>query len=445
MTLKITRPLVLAACLAFAAQIPAISQSTPTKSPKRGVAYDLSSASDLSALSPGVSWWYNWASTPNSGVPANYVSTYGMDYFPMLWNGSFNKATMEAFLYAHPEVKYLLVLNEPNVSGQAKCGAAGAAYCAPADAAALWPQYEAIATDTGVQLVGPQITWGTDPNYANPVTWMDAFYSAYKSANGGRQPRIDFLGFHWYDYGLDGQLTTMAKYGKPFWVTEFSNWHSGNDGAQIDTLAKQEAQMTSMVSNLETRGDVFRYAWFTGRVSPDPHFSSLLAGAGVLTGLGQEYLTLPYSKPATPVLIDSGSTTAQGSYVADTEVSGGTLSSTTHPITVDTSIDTASQAVYQSSRYGNFTYTLGGFTSGSQHIVKLHFAENYWSAPNSRLFNVTLNGNQVLTNYDIFLAAGAQYKARVETFSTVANSSGQIVIQFTTVKDNAQVNGIEVN
>jgi hypothetical protein len=88
-------------------------------------------------------------------------------------------------------------------------------------------------------------------------------------------------------------LDRLKKYNKPFWVTEFANWHSQNDGAQIDTLAKQEAQMTSMVATCEGRADVFRYAWFTGRVSPDPHFSSLLSTSGALTDLGKLYLSLP--------------------------------------------------------------------------------------------------------------------------------------------------------
>lgn len=444
MKLKVSPQVALALCLGLLGAGCAFAQSSAAKSSKRGVAYDLPNGSDLGALAPGVSWWYNWGSAPNSGVPANYLSTYNAVYYPMLWNGSFNKADIEAFLFKHTEVKYLLLLNEPNVSGQAACGGAST-YCQPAAAAALWPQYEAVARDTGVMLVGPQITWGTDPNYANPVTWMDAFYKAYASANGGRQPRIDYLGFHWYDYGIDGQLTTLNKYGKPFWVTEFANWHSQNDGAQIDTLAKQQTQMTSMVNTLETRGDVFRYAWFTGRVSPDPHFDSLLAGSGQLSALGQTYLSLPYAKAATPVLIDTGSSSNQGSYGADKAFSGGSAATTTNSITVDPSLDTASQAVYQTNRYGNFTYTLGGFTAGTQHIVKLHFAETYWTQTGSRLFNVGINGSNVLTNYDIILAAGSANKARVETFSAVANSSGQIVLQFTTVKDNAQVNAIEVN
>ena len=110
----------------------------------------------------------------------------------------------------------------------------------------------------------------------------------------GRQPSIDHLGFHWYDYGIADQLNRLDKYDKPIWLTEFANWHSQNDGVQVTTLAEQDAQMTSMVATLERRSDVFRYVWFTGRVSPDPHYSSLLGATGQLTGLGQLYLSLPH-------------------------------------------------------------------------------------------------------------------------------------------------------
>ena len=203
----------------------------------------------------------------------------------MLWDGHFDAAAIEGWLQAHPDVHHLLLLNEPNLTTQANL--------TPDAAAALWPAYEAIAARTGVQLVGPAITWGTMPGYQDPVVWLDAFIAAYRAANGGRDPRIDALAFHWYDYGLAQQLDRLARYGKPIWVTEFANWHSQNDGAQIDTLAEQQTQMREMVQLLESRPDVPRYAWFTGRQSPDPHFTTLLAGPGVLTPLGTEYLTLP--------------------------------------------------------------------------------------------------------------------------------------------------------
>jgi hypothetical protein len=260
--------------------------ATPAaKSAKRGIAYDLGSPLDFAALSPGVSWWYNWTSGPNSAAPSNYVSQYAMDYLPMLWNGNFNAASIVSYLKANSGIKYMLVLNEPNLVDQANL--------TPQQAATLWPQYEAIAAQTGVKIVGPAITWGTMTNYEDPVVWLDAFYAAYHAANNNRDPQIDYLAFHWYDYGLDAQLDRLTKYGKPFWVTEFANWHSQNDGAQIDTLAKQEMQMTTMVATCESRADVFRYAWFSGRVNPDPHFSSLLGATGALTDLGKLYLSLP--------------------------------------------------------------------------------------------------------------------------------------------------------
>jgi hypothetical protein len=298
----------LASCGGGGAGAPAPAPTSPTASPpppapipsppvpapgaarsaKRGVAYDFAALADLQALSAGVSWWYNWGVHPNAGLPSNAAAQAAMDYIPMLWNASYDAPSVQAYIKANPAIKYLLVLNEPNLVDQADM--------TPAQAAAAWPGYEAVAAATGAKIVGPAITWGTLPGYSDPVTWLDAFYAAYRAANANRDPQVDYLAFHWYDYGLGGQLDRLAKYGKPFWVTEFANWHGQADGAQIDTLAKQEAQMTDMVHTCETRPDVFRYAWFTGRWTNDAHFTSLLgARAGELTDLGRLYLTLPFS------------------------------------------------------------------------------------------------------------------------------------------------------
>lgn len=261
------------------------SSAMPAKSAKRGIAYDLASAADMGALSAGVSWWYNWSPQPNAALAADARSRYAMDFIPMLWNGSFDADAVEGFLKANPQVKYMLVMNEPNLVDQSRL--------TPAQAAAVWPAYEALAARAGVKIVGPALTWGTMPDFADPVVWLDAFYAAYRAANAGRDPRIDYLAFHWYDYGLAGQLDRLAKYGKSFWVTEFANWHNGDGAAQIDSVAKQKAQMQAMVAILEARADVFRYAWFTGRLSADSHYTSLLGADGELTELGQYYLALP--------------------------------------------------------------------------------------------------------------------------------------------------------
>ena len=76
--------------------------------------------------------------------------------------------------------------------------------------------------------------------------------------------------------------------------------------------------------------------------------------------------------------------------------------------------------------------------------MRLHFAELYWSASSKRKFNVAINSTTVLSNFDIYATAGAAYKAVLREFTTTASSSGQIVIKFTTVTDNATIEGIEI-
>jgi hypothetical protein len=50
-----------------------------------------------------------------------------------------------------------------------------------------------------------------------------------------------------------------------------------------------------MVALCESRADVFRYAWFTGRggADLDNRFTTLLGADGELTALGRHYLSLP--------------------------------------------------------------------------------------------------------------------------------------------------------
>ncbi len=135
---------------------------------------------------------------------------------------------------------------------------------------------------------------------------------------------------------------------------------------------------------------------------------------------------------------------AAGQFIADANFAGGTIGATVANV-IDTSglVAPAPQAVYQSERYGNFTYTFTGLVSGVTYKVRLHAAETYWTAAGQRRFNVIINGAQVLTNFDIIAATGAANKAVISEFNAVA-SGGQIVVQYVTVTDNARASGIEI-
>lgn len=133
-------------------------------------------------------------------------------------------------------------------------------------------------------------------------------------------------------------------------------------------------------------------------------------------------------------------------FVADEFFNTGATSATNSTVATTGVTNAAPMAVYQTDRYGGaFTYTLPGLTSGASYVVRLHFAETYWTTAGQRLFNVTINGSPVLTNFDILAAAGGPHIAVVEPFTVTANSSGQIVIAFTAgTADLPKVNGIEI-
>jgi hypothetical protein len=116
-----------------------------------------------------------------------------------------------------------------------------------------------------------------------------------------------------------------------------------------------------------------------------------------------------------------------GVFGRDRDFRGGSGASTKEGI--DTSgPNAAPQTVYQSERWGKCTYTLG-VKKGASYTVRLHFAELKFE-PGQRKFNVSINGQKVLTEFDI-AADGGKGKAVVKDFPSIsANSDGHIVIAF---------------
>ncbi len=180
-------------------------------------------------------------------------------------------------------------------------------------------------------------------------------------------------------------------------------------------------------------------------IAPAPGTLSLNATYLTIAVFGYSYADLTETVvSALTIGINSGGP-AVSPFVADEDFTGGgTLS---HANTIDTSKVTnpAPAAVYQTGRDGNFTYTIGGFTAGTNYLVRLHFCETYFTAAGKRTFNVSINNTQVLTDFDIFATAGGQNIANIQQFTEPANSSGQFVIVFTSVVNNSLVSGIEID
>jgi Malectin domain/Chitobiase/beta-hexosaminidase C-terminal domain/Fn3 associated len=122
---------------------------------------------------------------------------------------------------------------------------------------------------------------------------------------------------------------------------------------------------------------------------------------------------------------------------ADNSFTGGWTGSTASSIQ-----NTSDPALYQSERYGAFSYN---FTvPNGNYTVLLKFAETYWTQAGQRVFNVSINGTPVLTNFDIIVAAGAPLTAVDKSFP-VTVSNGTITVQFTTGSANwPKVSAIEI-
>lgn len=158
-------------------------------------------------------------------------------------------------------------------------------------------------------------------------------------------------------------------------------------------------------------------------------------------------LNIPSPTPtptlAVPYGINTGGSAVSG-YVADRNFSGGSLYTSTSSVDLTGVTNPAPEVVYKSVRYGNFTYTLPNLSPNTDYLLRLHFNELYWNSAGSRVFDVSVNGTQVLNDYDIYQVAGGKNKAVVSEIPVTANSSGNLVVQFSTVVNNAMVNGLEV-
>jgi glycosidase len=110
-----------------------------------------------------------------------------------------------------------------------------------------------------------------------------------------------------------------------------------------------------------------------------------------------------------------------------------------------TGICAGAQPLYQRERYSTseagFRY-LFDCPVGVYETTILE-AETYWSSVGQRVFNAFIEGQQVLTNFDILAAAGGRNLPLTRVFTNNV-ADGQLEILFTPVVDNARVSGVQV-
>lgn len=301
---------------------------------KRGLCYNSLNEAEVKVLADSnVKWVYNWGTHPSSKEDELFKE-YGILYIPMQWGRTTAQSIAELRTYyeSHPECKYILGFNEPNLG--AGVGGSG---ITPAQAASDWVNIEKIAEDFDLEIIGPALQYSGEQLsdgkvYSTPESWMNAFITEYKKLYG-RDPEYDYFCLHCYmnwPAAQEGYIKNYVKmYGKKVWLTEFCAWEYDN-GGQNESAAKQKASMVEKVDFLDAYAGADKYAWFmSSQHTSDIPFNSLFTKTGSdgsLTVVGESYLYLGMEtsellKNAVvrgKALLDSSETgTAPGMYPAE--------------------------------------------------------------------------------------------------------------------------------
>ncbi len=127
---------------------------------------------------------------------------------------------------------------------------------------------------------------------------------------------------------------------------------------------------------------------------------------------------------------------------------GNQVASTTHSIdTLSPSIPAGTpEAIFMSERWdpasGDEMHWSFPVPAGQDVEVRLYFAETFANVAGARVFDVTVEGQLALDNYDVFAAAGGKWIGIVERATVI--SDGMIDIEFTHMMENPSIKAIEI-
>ncbi|TGE03202.1 malectin domain-containing carbohydrate-binding protein [Hymenobacter fodinae] len=123
-------------------------------------------------------------------------------------------------------------------------------------------------------------------------------------------------------------------------------------------------------------------------------------------------------------------------YQSDRNFRGGTTYQTASAIA-----GTPDDALYQTERYGNFSYHVP--LPAGQYRLTFKLAEIYWTAPHLRQFDVLAEGQEIISNLDIYTLAGA-FATALDLERTVNVTDGELTLEFRTDADNAKLAALVV-
>jgi parallel beta-helix repeat protein len=124
-------------------------------------------------------------------------------------------------------------------------------------------------------------------------------------------------------------------------------------------------------------------------------------------------------------------------WAADTNATGSV------DTTANAIANTNTPALYQNARWNSGPLTYQFAVPNGTYRVTLKFAELYFTAAGQHKINASINGQQVLSNFDILAQAGGQFRAVDRSF-TVTVTGGTVTVQLTGAVDDPIISAIEI-
>lgn len=239
---------------------------------------------------------------------------------------------------------------------------------------------------------------------------------------------------NWYGTFYPSCVTTQSGWG----------WENSRSCISNTTCNSQPSNQGGLVCNTTSAARSSSSLVSSSRSSSSAVSSSSVAtSSSVISSSSSSRLSSSSSSRAAETFVyainagNSSAATLNGVvYQPDRFASGGTTQTVSDAIAGVTE-----DALYQSERYGTYSYEIP--VSNATYNIVLHFAELYHNAAGARSFNLSIEGQAVLSDFDLYSVAGhdGAFDQRV---NNIAVTDGRLTISLTSIVNNATISGFAI-
>ncbi|MBM1106783.1 PQQ-dependent sugar dehydrogenase [Aurantibacter crassamenti] len=303
-----------------------------------------------------------------------------------------------------------------------------------------------IIATTNVPNTGSLTSWQiVETSFSAPVGKQDLFF-VFKSTNATQNIfNLNYVEFIGSGVSIDNsppEVHSVEAIGSTQVKVKFSEYVSS---ATANQLSNYSIDNGISISSAQLEPDGLNVVLTVSPISSNDTYNITVSNVKNIAGLTIISDTYSFSNVSSLRLNAGGPDLIYGteSYIADDFSNGGSLFDKIIEIA-----GTDNDELYHTERYGDFAYEIPVPVSG-EYDIRLHFAELYFgvgSVPGgegSRVFNIIIEGETVLSNFDI-LSEVDPATALQKELDNISVTDGFATIQLVSVTQNAKISGIEI-